>query len=554
MVILANNNLSNQNAVKRDSNSWKIFLPIIGIIASFALVICVLSEDFRYGATWEEDAMFYIVGKNFADFGFWKTKMLDDYAVGKDLAAHPMLYTHFPTISGVLQGIMQKCGVLSIKSTRYIFILFFLWGMGYYFLVFKKIFTERIAFIALAITGVNYLGVINWADNTVHSLHWVFLFGGIYHYLRVPDPEDLQKTSPCHLIGAWLFLFLGGFVTLIHALFLFITISAFFLLRIHRVKVKYLIFLFSAFPSFLVLHHLRVISLLGYQVWLFDQLANIKKASNIIDYQLLIEFYNKNGIVLWPSDFNSLTFLEVAKIFYDGLLVKEGLTGILILILTTIWAATFLLWKKPKVDLPIRSARIFLTLFLASVAWTFIFPTHAANYFNATPYIMLAGMINLSWAMAIAVLAGRPIFARFSNSRRGYALLIVVFFSIFSYQKADAVLKNPIVTVPGTEILKKYEGAPFYSNIWPLFVSYYTGEWTVGGMDARDAVRRDANSARWFLQKDKFDAIKYSKPKYYFYVSSSKFGPFAEPRHKKILDENFRVVEHGENWYIYDMN
>lgn len=85
------------------------------------------------------------------------------------------------------------------------------------------------------------------------------------------------------------------------------------------------------------------------------------------------------------------------------------------------------------------------------------------------------------------------------------------------------------------------------------FVSYYTNEWTVGGLHPKDAVKRKSLSAKWFLQKDKLNHKKYSKPDYYFYVYWEKVAPFTEPKHKKILDEKFPIVESGDKWFIYKM-
>jgi hypothetical protein len=112
---------------------------------------------------------------------------------------------------------------------------------------------------------------------------------------------------------------------------------------------------------------------------------------------------------------------------------------------------------------------------------------------------------------------------------------------------------NPITRVPGTEILQEYQGAKFYSNIWPLFVSYYTKEWTVGGLDPSQAVERKPENAKYFLQKDKANHKKYARSDYYLYVFPEKVAPFAEPRFRQVLDSSLPVVECGDNWCIYDM-
>lgn len=542
--------------VKTTIKEKGLLILLISTISIFCLLIWMFSKDFRMNQTWEEDSAFYIVGKNFVDFGFWKTKMLDDYAVGSDPSSHPLLYTHFPNIAGVLQGLLQTCGMKQISYIKLSFIPIFIAGMVYYFLVIRKLFTENIALMALAVTGTNYLGVLAWADNTIHSLHWVILFGALFHYLSIPPQGNIKGPYWLHLFMAWLFIFISGSLTYIHTLFLFVTIGLFYALRVYRISFRYLIILFSASLLLFILQQLRVISFLGFDIWIYDQLFNFKKALNMVDYKDLLDFYAKHGIVVWPvdSNFGSLSAIRIIKLFFDGLKSKEGIGGIFVLLGLIVAAVTHVFnTTHTQIFNVDKFGTKILTLFLASIAWNFLFTTHASNYFNATPYIMLAGMVNLGWAALFIGITSKSFFEKLSTNIKTYMFIIILCFAIFSYQRVNLFLKNPITPIPGTGILQQYKGAKFYSNIWPLFVSYYTGEWTVGGIDPADAVARQPQNARWFLQRDKMNSEKYSKPDYYFYAFSQKVAPFAEPRHKKILDEAFPIVECGENWCIYNM-
>jgi hypothetical protein len=134
-----------------------------------------------------------------------------------------------------------------------------------------------------------------------------------------------------------------------------------------------------------------------------------------------------------------------------------------------------------------------------------------------------------------------------------YALAIVVISCFFLQGKIYAFYKTPPVSIPGSSVLHVYRGAKFYSNIWPLFVSYYTNEWTVGGIHPQDAIKRMPQNARLFLQKNKLCTDRYAKPNYYFYVFSDKFAPFAAPQYKKMLDDEFSLAECGKDWCIYKM-
>lgn len=537
-------------------NKYKWLLILLLGMALLCLYLWTSTSDFRMDQTWEEDAMFYIVGKNFTDFGFWKTRLLDDYAVGSDPLAHPLLYTHFPTISGVLQGLMQTAGIKDIHFIKLLFIPLFLAGMAYYYFVIKRLFTESIALLVLAVSMTDYLAVLNWSDNTVHSLHWLFLYGTLFHYLSIPCTEDLKGRNRLHMLAAWLLFFIAGSLTLIHAMFLVVAIGLFYVFNVHRIRFKYLVIIASAPVVMFAIHQARIISLLGYDAWWFDQLANIKKASNIIDYQKVLDFYTDHGIVIWPSDYKSLTFKQVIGLFLSQLRAKEGLSGIVVLfgLIGVATVQVIVSGRRRIFDVDGFGLKV-LILFLASIVWNVIFPTHAVNYFNATPYMLLAGMINLGWAVIFAALISQCLSFKWILSARGYActLSLIVFLLIFSYQRVDACRMNPIEPIPGHEVLRKYEGAKFYANIWPLYVSYYTKEWAVGGIHPSDAVNLLEIRARLFLQRDKRNHEKYSRPDYYFYTFVEKTAPFTEPKHQAILDRAFRVVECGETWCIYKM-
>jgi len=195
-----------------------------------------------------------------------------------------------------------------------------------------------------------------------------------------------------------------------------------------------------------------------------------------------------------------------------------------------------------------------LIIFLGSIAWNVLFPIHAANYFSATPYILLAGFINLGWAFLFSSLLSKDFFVLLKNRREVYrGMLVMVWAVIFIWARITSIADNPPTAVPGIQALKKYEGAQFYSNIWPLFISYYTKEWTVGNMSALDAVNRNFRDSKWFLQKDKWNFAKYSKPDFYFYATSMNVSPFAGEAYKQILDQHFQILEQGKGWYIYDM-
>jgi hypothetical protein len=530
-------------------------LIVMVLIASTVVMMwATVPVDFRLGQTWEEDALFYIVGKNFVQNGFWATRLLDDYSVGADPAARPMLYTHFPTISGIIQGLLQACGIHQIRYIKLFFIPPFLAGMLYLYLTMEWLFNNKVALLMLAVTGTNYLGTLVWADNTVHSFHWIFLFGTIFHYFSVPKGLLTRRKDYFHLFMAWLFFFFAGTITYIHVLFLVLVIGLLFLSGIHRTNLSRLAFIMSAPLTLVVLHQIRIISLLGTILWFQDQVLNIKKAMNLVDYKALLDFYSQHGIVVWPSGFQSLSLWKMIKFFWDGLFDREGWAGLAVLLgmlVFSLFSFVSARWSQlTDVD---RPGQKILILFIASIAWNVIFPTHGSNYFGATPYMMLSVMISLGWALLFFVITDAEFIERLQSARRTYALVVVLCFSLFSYQRVDAFLGNPITSIPGAEALIHYRGSTFFTNIWPLYVSYYTDGWAAGGLSPQDGIARRVEQARWLLQKDQRNYAKYRQAEYYFHVVDSRMGPYAEPESRKVLEQNLPLVECGPTYCIYKL-
>lgn len=535
-------------------------LAVLSAILLLSLLTWNSAGYFHTGQTWEEDSLNYIVGKNFADLGFWRTLLLDDCAAGADPAAHPMLYTHFPNISGVLQGLLQAVGVKEIHFIKLFYLPLFAAGMVYYYLALRRLFTEKIALYALAVTGTNYLGVISWADHTLHSLHWLVLFGAIFHYLCIPKDGGPGLRRHVHLFMAWFFIFLSGSVTLIHGVFLCAAIGLFYLFDVHRVRPWHAIILSSAVPALLTLHSLRIIYLLGYDAWFLDLYYNIKKSSDLADFKQIADFYAAHNIVVWGSQFKSLSFRQTFGIFYERLISKEGILGVYLLSGLLTYAALHALVKAvrdftvPAVSGVEKFGLKVVILFAASILWNFIFPAHAANYFIATPYILLAGMINLSWAVLLAVVVSSIVESSTKSSRAWFRACLAVALlcaAALSNQRFNTFFQNPVAPIPAEEALHKYKGKRFYSNIWPYYVSYFTGEWAAGGVTADQAIRRDISQGAILLQKDRANIEKYSAPDYYLYVFSSHYAPVGGKNDKDLLDKALETVECGNLWCIY---
>ncbi len=512
------------------------------------------TENFRSQQTWEEDAQAYVAGRNFVRAGFWRTLFMDDYAAGRDLASHPKLYTHFPTSAALAHSFLQSCGLLNLHWIKACFIPFFLLGQFYFFLCLRKLFNEKIALFGLLANAVSYLGVLSYSDSSCHYLHWLVIFGALYHYLSIPAGLALSARARFHLVFGFSCFFVSGAVTLIHALFISICLISFYLSGVHRIRFKYFALIFGAPVLLFGLHSLRVMAAIGPEVWLYEQFINIKKSAGLIDPRVVMDYYTRNGIILYTSEFDApLNRPQAFKLMAQGFLSKEGAMGMILLAFLPVVALFQFIFPRLSLrfDVPDFGKKIVI-LIAAALSWDIVFQNHAANYFGATPYLLLTSLVNLGWGLLFAGLLnlGSPS----SRARQWVSrLALVLALAAMLRSKLDAYNQNLPQAIPGSLALQKYAGGTFYTNIFPSYVSCFTDEWAIGGLEPKSALERNYAGAKWFFEKDQWDRNKYTQPDYYFHVSEYRFAPYAEPAHKQILDASFPLVESGEGWYIYKM-
>ena len=521
-----------------------------------AIWVHVSGPLFRLGQTWEEDALFQIVARNISLRGPLADLFLDNYALGTDPAAQPFYYTHFPTVSGILQWTLGFVGGLA--TIKALCIGFFAAGQIYTYLFLRRIFPATVAIFAFTASALSFPGAINWADSTVHSLHWLALFGALYHfdvYLSRP-----ATASRWHQLGlAILFFVLAVFLTLIHA---FVVGFAALYLCWHRGLHGrlYGAMAFFATPIMCICFHFaRVVYLVGLPAFRYDLLQNIRKSSDSVSFEQLADAYRQLGIVVWPTaDFPGFTRLELLGEMVRLTSIAIGRIGTAVIggaALIGLIAVAVKLVRSLAASFPFKLPWLaafeplpFLTGGL--IAWAVIFPVHTANYFGATPKILVIFYFATAAGLLIdlaakGLMSDLPRFAQ-AGSAAAMALLGLWLGTVWWQGYGDI----KFVAVPGSAALANYRGRTFYTNAWPFLVSLNTTEWSIGGLSPEDAEARNYPAARYLMQRDYRNAAKYGRPDYYFWISDSRFAPFVE--HQPTLPK-FKLRESGEGWAIYAM-
>lgn len=513
---------------------------ILALGFAISIYISFTYPIFRLGQTWEEDLLFDQVGKNVHLRGFWSDLFLDNYALGVNPDSHPFYYTHFPTLFGLTHWALSF--LFDLPSIKKISILFFAFGQIYYLLVIRKLFPPIIVNITITLSILCYPGSIAWSDSSVHSFHWILIYGAIFHFLNTISNN--QGNGRRWSLTLFLFYsFLSLYLSLIHGLTIMMFVVWYSL--INKVNKKYILYLTVAFSCALGVHFLRLLHLLPLKDIAFDLSSNLLKASNGIGYEALVTNYRDLGIVLWPSDF-SLNRYEVYKLIFNRIIGLIGVLGLILIIISLVIGLLNIFRGDRRFKYYVN-----LVLFpFGAFIWAIIFPVHFANYFYATPLIIIFQIYFLSIALFIYTLDS---YYPFKGMYTIWTLPLVIYFSVnlagnFPYP----LLKDDDIKVPAYEVLAKYKGEKFYTNIWPFLISYYTHNWVIGGISPLDAASLNYQAATYIFQKDYKDSVEYSSPDYYLWISNGKFARYANFSKKEFSKfSNLVEVESGRDWIIF---
>ena len=507
---------------------------IIAIIIHFNLPL------FRFGQTWGEDSLFYLVAKNISLRGLTLDLFLDDYAIGNNSESHPYYYTHFPTFTGIY--IWSLSSFLSLSNIKLFSIIFYLIGQIFTALLFNKLFSRYVSTGYLLVTSVCYAGSLAWSDSTIHSFHWFFVNGSIFLYITSFNLEHPQKEILLKILFSSLFCAFSLFLSPIHTLCIlsFCTIYTY----LNNIKSqKHLLCLYAAPSLILILHFLRIIYLTSFNIFYTDLSLNILKSSGIENYTNIINKYRSLFIVLWPSDFPNA---NVYAIFSNIFLKTFSLVGLipLSILIIFIFFGIFIISSRSKFKF--KKYAYPFALISGLLIWTILFPGHTLNYFDATPLIVIYSTTFLSIILFLDYLS-QPNFI-FSNKLILKTLIIasIALPTARIINNSFAAFSNP--SIPGIEALMKYDGFTFYTNGWPFLINFYTNEWVVGGLSPVDASNRNYLASKYFFQRDYSNNNKYENPSYYIYIDDPRFAPYSN----LIFNyENMEIIENGENWKIY---
>jgi hypothetical protein len=151
------------------------------IVASFGWLIATSAQPIRlnWGDPWS-DVDIMTAGRFMADDGFIATRFTPIVDI-HPLDEHSFRYVHYPPLAEIINGAVQRVtGSDSLMMFRLIFIGFSALSVWFFFLWVRRVWNERVAWVAAALFATNSLW-LKYAD-CIHShpLHLMTGFGALW--------------------------------------------------------------------------------------------------------------------------------------------------------------------------------------------------------------------------------------------------------------------------------------------------------------------------------------------------------------------------------------
>jgi len=504
--------------------------PIIIALSILFLVIAIpriIFPDLDHGDDWA-DADILIAAKNFAKFGFIKTRFLPFFEAEIDAPKGP--YLHYPPLGNIINGLLY---ILFKSDSLYLFrgsaLFFSLLNLLFWYLFIKK-FSGSTFFAFLSavfylfnpffIYGADSLGQISYAD----------FFRSLILFVFVVLIDAPQRRKSLILLFLWSLFFLESLISYEYILYL----SLFFILFkiIFRVKRdflpwKSLLKLLTAPICGFLLHFLQNAWYLGNVSLAYQDLRKIAVerigASKDSAFALTISNWwqhvlSRNfSLVLVFNFFILFTGLFVSYLFYQRLAAKY----------------------KQEIN---PNLRLLLLFGLCGISWYVAFPSHSL----AHAYVLflvrhLVPVAALSFALFFYIIFS------FINERIRYKFMArTLLAGLALFVLFNAITRSDLAVTPGNiqrakdflifkECLLKLKKASRDKDVVAInyyrrpFVSYYTNRNALA-IFQKQALEGESYLPRYFIfipynDQRALELAQYLKEKYtlIFQCNSSQF-------------------------------
>lgn len=510
-----------------------------------------------------ESFMAYLAAKNFVKYSILNLHFLDDYSTSSIAAAHPFLSTHSPNIQTFVSYILYKIGLHTISSQSFFTIFPLGIGLYYMYLTIKEYtYNKKLALITLILAVLSYKTVLMFGYCLFRSFSWIVVFAPLYYLKKY----DLTGKNRFFWSGV-IFYFLLSYFDYIIAAFVTILIILFKLFKFYKnISIKGLLkyFILGAFSSFLI-HQVIVMSALGFNLYRNDFYLNLlNRLTGNPSRNILQNYYDSNGIVFFGVP-GKLPLSQALLRVLNSLTAQFGFLVVfsISIMLTSILvkSALYIFSKLQKYKISIES-RFFLCFSVATFIPTLIFSVNMmqiyANKDIFAPFFVFCVLIGLGilfykiFRHIYSLVKAKKLFTGISFGL--ITSLIILNFLLVNFVYIKVI--NPIKPLPASNVLTKYKGHSFATNYISSYVNYFTDEW-VNNAWAIDPNNPDI-SIRFFnnylFEKDKLiNSQKYQNPEYLFIVANPYSPEAAIFMNSEQIFKQYKLVEKGENFWIFDM-
>ncbi len=456
-------------------NRTIICLSLVLLFASFY----VFTYVFRYqgistgnGGTQEEFLFEYNAAKNFVIKGFFHSLLLPDQSTDFKKESPAVLYTHDPSLTSVVQGILLKIG-LNVFQSRIVYALISLAGIVFLYLFVSEIASITAAVFACILLVVNFNGYLSLADSNYFTFGPILLFGYLW-------ARNIKSPKKYFIVPIIVFISSISFYTFLP----FILLLEFLFFIVERDKK---IFLSSMVVSVagIFLHIIQnIIVLTPIIAWQDIWLTATNRIFGVPSRPELLKFYQDHNLVLWGSNATK-TFAS----YWYGSIAPFSLFNTPP-ILGTIVTAFFYFFRRGDIY---KSRKTLFLLFLAAFIWQFTFLQAVSAFpiiFHSFLVIFLGIVLSdllssfFSWNSASVGVIGSKI------------VILLIFALIISryFVWAGTGRESNDENLAGlTGDLRRYQNKTFYTNIHSHKVSFSTQNWVVGSCEYDGLANLDAS-------------------------------------------------------------
>lgn len=449
----------------------------------------------------------YVAARNLVRFGWAMSGGLFDFATSPEPAAHPMLYTHNPTLGHFVLAGLFALGIRDVHAETAWLTVPFLLGMLYLYLAVWRVTGSRLlAGLCLLNASSLYLLVALWGFHADRVWSWMLTWGVTYHLKAWGE-----RKNSLHLCLVILYLAVSFAIDYPFALFLgslVIALSAVGVVAIPLRRALGVVTLSIGLP--VLLRQLQVAAVIGRVAWSQDVWYSLLRRVPLLTLlwpapigATLSEFAQTHHLIFWPGGgtFMPLTWFWILGRAYLGVL------GLGLLVVLAAWVIAL---RFRHADGPVAAGlRLSLAVALALGATFAVFGEYVTSFYGVYLMPLVVHWIVLLLGLTSAVLV--------AHWRAPLGVGLLMGFLVWrGATEASNITALPPVGYPAREALMALQGHSVATFWISSAASAYTDQWaasllTMRWLDGRHLRFDPAHDYYTFMERDR-DNPRYQTP------------------------------------------